>query len=393
MIRENHCLKGRLEFDDSAIRFNGFNPYYLSISSGQDDPLLVDGREMINLATNNYLGLCNDPRIKETYINAIRKYGVSMCATPIAGGYTELFTKTQKKLSSFIGVENVVLYPSCYQANNGLFPAVAKKDDLILFDRFSHSSLIQGIRSVGCRALPFSHNDMDSLADILKRYSDYPKIFVVTESVFSTEGSIAPFKEICELCRIYDAVPVVDDSHGIGVIGSQGRGILSHCGIADFEGIYTASLGKAFSNNCGVIGGSFELINFLSYMSSHLVYSTALPPAVIAGIDKTVDIVLEEYDVRAKKIYSYSELFKKTLSENGFKVSESRAPITSIIIGNSDDTVIFAKRLFSGCVLSTPFIYPSVRKNDGRIRLIAGANIRESSVERAVELFESLRMN
>lgn len=393
MIRENNCLKGRLDFDDSAIRTHQFNPYYLSISSAQNDPLVVNGREMINLATNNYLGLSNDPRIKEAYIDAIKKYGVSMCATPVAGGYTELFAETRMRLASFIGVDNVVLYPSCYQANNGIFQAVARKDDLILFDRCCHSSLIQGIRIVGCKALPFSHNDTECLENMIVKYSGFSKIFVVTESVFSTEGTISPFKKIYELCRKYNAVAVVDDSHGVGVIGRQGRGVLSHFSIEDFDGIYTASLGKAFANNCGVVGGSNELINYLSYMSSHLVYSTALPPAVIAGIRKTIDIVLEEYDFRSQKIYCYTELFKKTLSENGFKVSDSKAPITSIIAGSPDDTVILAGKLYLNSVLSTPFIYPSVRRNDGRIRLIAGANIKESSVGRVLELFRNLRMN
>jgi glycine C-acetyltransferase len=389
MGRENNCLKERIKFDDSVIRTNGYNPYYLSICSAQNDPLLVNGKEVINLATNNYLGLSNDERIKEAYIGAIRKYGISMCATPIAGGYTELFEQTQAKLSSFIGIESVLLYPSCYQANNGVFQAIARKEDLILFDRFAHSSLIQGIRSVGCKSLPFSHNNTECLENILIKYSGYPKIFVITESVFSTEGSIAPFKEICYLCRKYNAVPVVDDSHGIGVIGKNGKGILSHSGIEDFEGIYTTSLGKAFANNCGVIGGSKELIYYLSYFSSHLIYSTAVSPAVIAGINKTIDIVQDEYEIRATRIFNYSNLLKKALVENGFEVSNSDAPITSIITGNSENTVDFAKKLFYNSIMSTPFIYPSVRKNDGRIRLIAGANIKESSVERVVKLFEN----
>lgn len=388
MIQNDYCLSERISFDDSVLN-NGFNPYYLSICSEQNDPLSVNGKDVINLATNNYLGLSNDPRIKKAYIDAINKYGVSMCATPIAGGYTDLFKQTQQKLADFIGVQNVALYTSCYQANNGVFQAVARKDDLILFDRFAHSSLIQGIRSVGCKSLPFSHNDPECLEKMIIKYSSCPKIFVVTESVFSTEGSIAPFKEIYDVCMKYNAIPVVDDSHGIGVIGRKGNGILSHSGISDYEGIYTTSLGKAFSNNCGVIGGSKELIKYLSYCSSHLIYSTAVSPAVIAGINKTIDIVLEEYEDRASRLFSYSSLLKNTLAANGFKVSSSEAPITSIITGSPENTIEFAKKLFFNSVFTTPFIYPSVRKNDGRIRMIAGANIKESSIERVVNLFKN----
>ncbi len=393
MKSEINCLKGRIEYDDSPLRNIGHNPYYHSICGGQDDPLIVNGREMINLATNNYLGLSNDARIKEAYIEAIRKYGVSMCATPVAGGYTELFEKTQSKLSGFIGVESVLLYPSCYQANNGIFSAVARKEDLILFDRFAHSSLIQGIRTVGCKALPFSHNDTVSLEHILKTHTGYPKVFVVTESVFSTEGSIAPFKEIYDLCVKYGAVPVVDDSHGIGVIGKQGRGILSHSGITDYDGIYTTSMGKAMANNCGVIGGCKELISYLSYFSSHLVYSTALPPSVIAGIAKTVEIVESEFNERKNRISFYSGRIKNSLTGYGFRISNGEAPITSIIGGDTEHTLEISKQLYDSGVLSTPFVYPSVRKNEGKVRLIAGANLKEESIERAVKIFGNIRVN
>ncbi|MGA2298551.1 MAG: pyridoxal phosphate-dependent aminotransferase family protein, partial [FCB group bacterium] len=295
---------------------------------------------------------------------------------------------------SFIGVENVLVYPSCYQANNGIFQAVARKEDLILFDRFSHSSLIQGIKSVGCKMLPFSHNDVECLEYLLNKWiSTYEKIFVVTESVFSTEGAIAPFREIYDLCKKYHAIPVVDDSHGIGVIGKNGKGILSYSGIENYDGIYTSSLGKALANNCGVVGGSNELISFLSFFSSHLIYSTAVSPAVLAGITKTLEIVEAEYDSLAKTIYTYSQEIKSSLIANGFKVSDSKAPINSIIAGTSDKTVDLAKQLFLKDVLSTPFIFPSVPKNDGRIRLIAGANLKDSTIDRVLELFKNIKLN
>ncbi len=393
MKTEINTLAERINFDDSLLKNNGYNPYYVSISCGQKDPILVNGKEVINLATNNYLGLANDERIKEVYIEAIGRYGVSMCATPIAGGYTDLFEITKAKLADFIGVESVLLYPSCYQANNGIFQAVARKEDLIIFDRFAHSSLIQGIRSVGCKALPFSHNNTVSLESLLQKATGYSNIFVVTESVFSTEGSIAPFKQIYELCRKYNAVPVVDDSHGIGVIGNSGKGILSYAGIENYEGIYTASLGKAMVNNCGVVGGSEELIKYLSYWSSHLIYSTALIPAIIAGINKTIDIVLDEYDLRAKKIYLNTNLIKDALTQSGYKVTNSKTPITSVIAGTSEETIDFAKKLFTHSILSTPFVYPSVRRNEGRVRLIAGANLNDSTIERAVNLFTKLKIN
>jgi len=383
-------LEERTICDDEALRVVGYNPYYRSINSGLSDPLLIDGKVAINLASNNYLGLANDARIKEAYIEAIRKYGVSMCATPVAGGYTDLFEAAQSGASKFIGVENLLIYPSCYQANNGIFSALARKDDLVLFDRGAHSSLIQGIRSVGCRMLPFAHNDTDSLEYLLRSKRDYAHIFVVTESVFSTEGSIAPFTDIYCLCLKYGATPVVDDSHGIGVLGQSGGGILDHCGICDYQGVYTASMGKALANNCGVVGGPQHLIDYLRYFSSHLVYSTAVAPCVLAGITRTLDILADEYTDRIQRVYSHHWNIKAALIEAGYAIVDSAAPINSIRSGSTEESIALAKTLYEHDLLCTPFVYPSVAKKEGRIRLIAGANLKESTIRRAAQIFHHI---
>ena len=384
-------LDDRITFDDSVFRTVGHNPYYITMSSDLGDPVIVEGRSYINLASNNYLGLANDARLKDAYINAIIQYGVSMCATPIAGGYTDLFHSVQQSLSSFIGVESVLVYPSCYQANNGIFSALAKKSDVIIFDRCAHASLIQGIRSVGCRALPFAHNDMECLDYLLSRVQDHGRIFVVTESVFSTEGSIAPFRRICDLCMLHGAVPVVDDSHGIGVIGSHGRGILEYSGIENYQGIYTTSLGKAFANNCGVVGGSHSLIEYLRYFSAHLVYSTAVAPCVLAGVIQTIKIVEQEFTTLSRTLYSYHAVIKNALRECGYDIVDSSAPINAIKAGSTEQTIATAKDLFDNGIFCTPFVFPSVPKREGRVRLIAGANLRESTIERAVRTFRMLR--
>jgi len=383
-------LDDRIVVDDTVLKTVGHNPYYLSVSSDLGDPVTVEGRSYINLASNNYLGLANDARLKDAYIGAIRRYGVSMCATPIAGGYTDLFDAVQQSLSSFIGVERVLVYPSCTQANNGIFSALAKKSDVIIFDRCAHASLIQGIRAVGCRAYPFSHNDVDCLQYVLSRAQDHVRMFVVTESVFSTEGSIAPFRKIYDLCMSTGAVPVVDDSHGIGVIGSHGRGILEYSGIENYQGVYTASLGKAFANNCGVVGGSHSLIDYLRYFSANLVYSTAVAPCVLAGVLQTIKIVEQEFPTLARKLYSYHAVIKKTLRESGYDIVDSSAPINSIKAGSTEETIAVAKKLFDNGIFSTPFVFPSVPKREGRVRLIAGANLRESTIERAVRIFREL---
>ena len=378
-----------LEIDISLADELNFNPYYLKISSGLTDPILIDGEEYLDLASNNYLGLAFDERVKRAIVEGVMKFGASMCGTPVATGYIDIYKTLEEKFSEFINVEDSIIFPSGYQANCALFPVIAKADDLIIMDHFAHASLIHGIKSIGCKFRPFLHNNMNHLEKVLKSSSKYSNIFVVTESVFSTEGSIAPFDEIVNLCKKYNAIPVVDDSHGIGVIGKTGRGILEEKNIKDYFGIYTTSLGKALAGSGGTISGKKELIRALRYSCSGLIYSTALPPPTIQGLLTVLEILTDESEQILKKMWEYKELISKTLKEAGFKLSEGSAPITSIIGGDTKTTVEITKALFQGKILTTPFVPPSVPNNSGKIRLIAGANLKKSSINKALEFFKT----
>ncbi|NQU32663.1 MAG: pyridoxal phosphate-dependent aminotransferase family protein [Bacteroidetes bacterium] len=381
----------RYQLDDDILKKIGFNPYYLKVQSALNETLFIEGKEVIDLASNNYLGIANDSRIKKAAIKAINKYGVSLCATPIALGFSDLYNEASLRLSSFIGVESSIIYPSCYQANNGLFSVIASKDDVIIIDQYAHSSLVEGARAIGCKIRPFLHNNLNNLEKNLKYSGKYNQIIVVTESVFSTEGSIAPFKSIVELCKKYNALPVIDDSHGIGVLGKNGKGILEHEGLNNYDGVYTASLGKSLANFGGVIGGKKSLIDYLKYYSSHLVYSTALPPHILAGIIEALNIIGNEFDVLSKKMWDSRNKLRDALIKHGYQLTPSVAPIVSIITGTTEDTLLFAKTLFENKIISTPFVYPSVPKDKGVIRLIAGANLSENSLKKVISCFRLLK--
>jgi 7-keto-8-aminopelargonate synthetase-like enzyme len=385
-----HFYRDRI-LDDTVAREAGFNPYYPLIQSGLDDPVIIGGKPYINLASNNYLGLANDSRLAEAAIEGIRKYGVSMCATPVASGYSDLFSEAETKLSEFTGLEASLIFPSCYQANNGLFKAIAIPGDLFVFDRCAHSSLIEGIRSTGCENRPFRHNDLDHLEGILKRSVTDKQVYVVTESVFSTEGAIAPFREIYSLCLQYGALPVVDDSHGIGVIGTKGRGILEFSGIRDYQGIYTASLGKAIAVSGGVVAGKGSLINYMRYFTSHLIYSTAIMPASLMALKRALQIIDDEFTSISKILWNHTSRLAKALKQAEYSLTQSESAINSICPGNSLQTLKMTKVLFSEGILATPFIYPSVPEDCGRIRLIAGANLKESTISKAISIFQAIK--
>ncbi|MHB9005004.1 MAG: aminotransferase class I/II-fold pyridoxal phosphate-dependent enzyme [Coriobacteriia bacterium] len=380
----------RLSLDESLVEATGHNPYYRRINSGLDEIILVNGREMIDLASNNYLGLATDSRVKQAAVEAVQKYGVSLCGTPIATGCIDLYQRLEEKLSSFVGLEETIILPSCYQANIGLFSSIAGPRDLIVVDRLAHSSLIQGIKAVGCKIRPFLHNNLEHLEGILQRSSGYRQVFIVTESVFSTEGSIAPFEEIVQLCETYHALPVIDDSHGLGVLGKSGRGILEEQGIESYPGIYTASLGKAMANSGGMISGQKRLIDYLKYYCPHLVYSTALTPAVLAGIEAVLNIIQAEFGVIKGRLVSYQQEIYQSLVEGGFTVVPGEAPINSIQTGSKEVAFILAKKLYEKGILATPFIEPSVPVGEGRVRLIAGANLTQDTIAEAVEIIKRI---
>ena len=369
-----------LSIDKSAAFETGFNPYYRSVEAVYRTGALIDGESYIDCASNDYLGLAADPRVKDAMKKAIDTYGASLCGTPIASGYARLFTEIGKKLELFTGAGENVIFPSCYQANCALFQNIVGESDTILVDHYAHASLIQGIRLARCKVKPFKHNDMEHLERLLKSDGSTGRKWVVTESVFSTKGSIAPLDRIADLCEMYDAVPVVDDSHGIGVIGRNGRGILEEKNIRGFKGIYTASLGKALANAGGIIAGDPRLIDYMKYSCPGLIYSTALTPSSLAGIGAVLDIIEAEFPARSLRLRQNRAVVLKALKEAAFTCSDGESPIVSVICGSDTATFRCAREFFNRKIFTTAFVPPSVPPGEGLIRIIAGAKLGENEI-------------
>jgi 7-keto-8-aminopelargonate synthetase-like enzyme len=368
-----------LAVDLSLVDRTGFNPYYLRMVRGNRGELKVDKKELFDLASNDYLGLATDPRIKTAMTDAVDRFGSSFCGTPIAAGYAAILAELESAIADMVGLESAVILPSCYQANSSLFCTIADANDVIAVDHYAHASLIQGIRACGAKIKPFLHNDIHHLERQLAAAQSHRRIFVVTESVFSTEGSIAPFDEICGLCDRYNAIPVIDDSHGLGVIGKNGRGILEHKNIHGYDGIYTASLGKALANTGGVIAGRAEFINYLRYNCSGLIYSTALVPASAGGLIASIAIILHEFSVLAGNMWDNHSALVSKLTQAGFILKGGEAPIASIACGSPERAITLAKQLFDQGILSTPFIPPSVPPAESVLRLIIGAKVHKAA--------------
>lgn len=373
------------KLDRKLVDATGFNPYYHALETALGETVAIDHENYIDLASNNYLGLANAGEIKAYAIKMLERYGLSMCGTPVATGYTELLRNTEAQLASFIGVADAIVLPSCYQANIGLFDTLADSETVIFVDHYAHSSLIKGIQGSGAKVKPFLHNRAEHLEKCLKHQKGTQLKLVVTESVFSTEGSLAPLEDIQALCLQYGAIPIVDDSHGIGVLGSQGRGALSHFGLKNYTGLYTASLGKGMGNIGGVIGGDRDTLDYMRYYCPHLVYSTAVTPVNLGGIAKSIEVVLRDHAMLMERAKTHKETIACALAEAGFPVLPSETLINSIHTGTAENTFRMAKAFYAERLLTTPFVEPSVPPNEGKLRLIAGADFSQEAVNTVCE--------
>jgi 7-keto-8-aminopelargonate synthetase-like enzyme len=381
----------QLHLDRSVIDEATFNPYGLRLETGLAARVRLEGRSFVDLASNNYLGLAMDPRVLAAACRHVERFGVSTCGTPVATGATVAHEELENRLARFVGVESAMLLPSCYQLGSGFLRIVAGIEDCVLVDHDAHSSLVDGARAVGCKIRPFRHNDVSSLEKNLRHSAAHPRRFVLTESVFSTQGTVAPLQEMARLCEQYGAILVVDDSHGIGVLGPAGQGALRHFGLDSFPGIYIASLGKALGGLGGVLGASREVVEYLRYSTPSLIYSTGLSPASVGALLEVLEILQSEGETLVARMFSHCARIRAAFQKRGFTLTQAQAPINAVVMGSASKTVGLSKKLYERGILSTPFIPPSVASGRGTVRLIAGAHLDEealSHVESTVQELE-----
>jgi 8-amino-7-oxononanoate synthase/acyl carrier protein len=378
-----------LRIDKSEADNIKFNPYYKLVEGSLDRKILIEGKELISLGSNDYLGLANDERIKEEAKKVLEKYGISMCGTPIVVGQTDINRKLEIKISEFLKQEDALVFPSGFQANISVFKTLCDSEDIIIADKSAHSSLIEGalMSSAALRFFPF--NNTSALEEILKISQDYRMRFIVVEGLYSTEGTSTPLDEVNRLAREYNAFIVLDDAHGVGVLGKEGRGVMEKYDIFDVD-LISGSLGKAVGCFGGFLAGKEKIIDFFRYRLSSYIYSTALPPSVAAGCIFSIDLIPRLSD-RREKIERYKERLYGSLSHMGYNLTPATSPLFSVIFENTSKTLKVTKALFERGVYGTPFLPPSVPKESPRIRLIPNASLKEEDIEEVIAVFEEIR--
>ncbi|MCS6902696.1 MAG: glycine C-acetyltransferase [Candidatus Bipolaricaulota bacterium] len=334
-----------------------------------------DGKEVVNLSSNNYLGLTNHPKLREAAKRAIDQYGAGAGAVrPIAGTMT-LHKQLEEKLARFKGVEATLVFQSGFAANLGTIQALVGKGDAIYSEELNHGSIIDGCRLSGAEILKWPHRNVEALRQLCKESRHkYRRALLVTDAVFSMDGDIAPLTELAEIAEEFDLIFMVDDAHASGVLGRAGRGSADHFGLHGRVDVQMGTLSKALGAMGGYIAGSKPLIEFLIQKARPWLLSTAHPPAVVAAAIASVEVLeSSEGEQLVKKLWENAHYFKQELKRLGFNTGASETPITPVIVGSSHNAKQLAKRLFEEGVFAQEIVFPMVARDKARVRTIVTA--------------------
>jgi glycine C-acetyltransferase len=366
----------------------------LRVLEGPSTPrCVIDGKSVLMLCSNNYLGLSNHPKLKEAATQAIRTHGVgSGSVRPIAGNM-DVHRELERRLASFKQAEASLVYQTGFATNAGLIPQLVGDGDLIVSDALNHGSIIDGVRLSKADKATYQHSDVSDLDRVLSEAEshrpDYRRILIITDGVFSMDGDIAPLDRIAALGTQHGAMVYVDDAHGEGVLGEGGRGIVSHFHLRrDQVQVEMGTFSKAFGVVGGHISGSRDLVNFAYNKSRTWLLSGSHPPAVAAACLAAVD-VLESEPQHVARLWTLTKRFKKGLADAGFDIGHSETPITPVMVGDSHQAKALSQRLFELGVFALPITFPMVAKDKARIRTIMNAALTDEDVEFALDAFRS----
>lgn len=372
----------------------GIYPYFKPIQENHGPRVIMDGKEIIMIGSNNYLGLTKDPRVQEAAIKAIEKYGTSCSGSRFLNGTLELHEELEEKLAAFVKKESALCFSTGYQSNLGAISTLLTKEDLIVTDKTNHASIFDGIflsagLHMGANIKRYKHNDMDDLERVLSKLeSDIPKM-IITDGVFSMEGDLVNLPRLVELAGKYRARVYVDDAHGLGVEGETGRGTQEYYNIWDEVDLVMCTFSKSFASLGGFIAGKSEVIHYIKHFARPLIFSASMPPANIATVLKTLEIIQKEPQI-VHRLQKIGQKMIREFQALGFNTGESKTPIVPIIIGNDDKTFQFWAILFQNGVYSNPVISPAVPPDRALIRTSYMATHEDRDLDIVLDKFKKI---
>jgi glycine C-acetyltransferase len=368
------------------------------MSSAQGPVVEVDGRELISLSSNDYLGLTHHPRLREAGLAAVRDYGVGSGAVRTIAGTMTMHEALEQELADFKGTESVLTFQSGFTANTGVIPTITGEDDLIVSDALNHASIIDGMRLSKAPRRIYPHGDVAALREILREAREtgregtgnpYRLILVVTDGVFSMDGDIAPLSAIVEAAEAFEAAVFVDDAHASGVLGRDGRGTVDHFGLHGRVAIQVGTLSKAVGALGGYVAGSRDLRDILIQRARPFLFSTSHPPAVVAACREAINVMRDEPGL-LERLWDNTQQFKSELRRLGFNTGTSETPITPVMMGDPDTAGRFSQRLFEEGIFAQPVVFPTVAIDKARIRTIVTAAHEDAHLDAALTAFDKV---
>lgn len=387
MLKE---FRERLARDTAALDASGLLKRERVIGSAQGPVVrLADGREMVNLCANNYLGLANHPEVLKAAVAALERYGYGVASVRFICGTQSVHRELEARLSAFLSTEDTILYSSCFDANGGLFETLLDEQDAVISDALNHASIIDGIRLCKARRLRYANNDLNELEQALKDSQSSRVRLIATDGVFSMDGSIARLKEICDLAERYGALVMVDDSHATGFMGAHGRGTHELRGVIGRIDILTGTLGKALGGaSGGYVAARKEIVGWLRQRSRPYLFSNSIPPPVAAATLRVLDLLESSADLR-ERLHANAGYFRAQMQSLGFDLLPGEHPIIPIMLGDAPLAVSLAERVQEGGAYVVAFSFPVVPHGKARIRTqISAAHSREQ-LDQVVRAFQS----
>ena len=367
------------------VRELGIYPYYRPIASGQDPVVtMANGRKALMFGSNSYLGLSDDPRLKEAAIAAIQKYGTSCSGSRFLNGTLDIHEELEEKLANLVGKKKAVTFSTGFQVNLGVVSTLGVRDGFIFLDSLDHACIIDGARLSFSKILKFPHNDMEMLEKRLRHVPKNAHKLVVVDGVYSMEGDIAPMPDLVHLCDKYDAALMVDDAHGLGVLGRQGRGTANHFGLTDRVDLIMGTFSKSFGSLGGFIAADDDIIDYIKHTARSLIFSASMPPANVAAVSKAIDIMLSEPE-RLENLWKVTRHAHEAFRNAGFDIGHTQSPIIPLFVRDTFKAMTIVRDALDEGVFITPVIAPAVPEKDVLIRFALMATHTEAQVDEAVE--------
>ncbi|MFJ7954063.1 glycine C-acetyltransferase [Lysinibacillus sp. NPDC096418] len=391
MILVSKILNTFLDENLQVLREQGLYNEIDPVESANGPIIQVRGKNLINLSSNNYLGLATNDELKQIAKAATDKYGVGAGAVRTINGTLDLHVKLEEKLAEFKGTEAAISYQSGFNCNMAAISAVMDKNDAILSDQLNHASIIDGCRLSRAKIIAYNHSDMEDLRAKAKEATEsglYNKVMVITDGVFSMDGDIAKLPEIVEIAKEFDLITYVDDAHGSGVTG-KGKGTVKHFGLEKEIDFQIGTLSKAIGVVGGYVAGKKNLIDWLKVRSRPFLFSTALPPGDVAAITAAVQMLIDSTELH-DKLWNNGDYLKAGLAKLGFNIGNSETPITPCIIGDEKLTQEFSRRLFEEGVYAKSIVFPTVPKGTGRVRNMPTAAHTKEMLDDALAIYEKV---